>query len=502
MEDPESEWAIQEHDPCWKLEEAGDEASMLKWILNKGYGIGKKMVITGIIVSSAPLVLPPLVVFSAMGVAFSVPFGFVFATYACTNKLMTKLLPTPESPLLDQEKKEQQLEDIKQGVNMRGIVDKKGYYYTDEDDDHNLMQKENEEERIRFKLDDDGYGKKVVEYERIMDRKRGVELDDDDYRQFLQERNILIEDEEKEQMEDIVQQGVEMRLGLNVAGDARIQGSGSNRNFVAGSVDEQGYEEDDGEYLEGDDDSLEEEKKEAMEDEETEEIVKGSTGLLEKIRDEGRTNIGNDSTTEPVMVKEIDSAVEEGSKNGGEIRLVGDTTKKRNMGSQEKNSSNIESAISKKKKEQLIQANADAREIGDESGLDLFDDRNTSMILESLEAGDKTKESAANDNLDVMALPSFKRPLLDSNYVKVASTTDTKVPSREDKLDEEKMWEKIGAMRAIVGYKAPSEATYIGELKALYAFTGVEPPASLKGDSDLDEVNANLKFLMSIVGVK
>lgn len=71
-------------------------------------------------------------------------------------------------------------------------------------------------------------------------------------------------------------------------------------------------------------------------------------------------------------------------------------------------------------------------------------------------------------------------------------------------MEDEKIWEKIGAMRAIVGYKAPSEATFMEELKALYVFTGVEPPASFKGDSnsDRDEVNAKLKFLMSIVGVK
>ena len=72
----------------------------------------------------------------------------------------------------------------------------------------------------------------------------------------------------------------------------------------------------------------------------------------------------------------------------------------------------------------------------------------------------------------------------------------------QDILDDEKIWEKLGAMRAIVGYKAPSQPTCIGELKALYVFTGVEPPASYKCDSDLDEVNAKLKFLMSIVGVK
>lgn len=72
----------------------------------------------------------------------------------------------------------------------------------------------------------------------------------------------------------------------------------------------------------------------------------------------------------------------------------------------------------------------------------------------------------------------------------------------QDILDEERIWEKIGAMRTIVGYKAPSQPACIGELKALYVFTGVEPPASFKDDSDLDEVNAKLKFLMSIVGVK
>ncbi|XP_024989699.1 uncharacterized protein LOC112524202 isoform X2 [Cynara cardunculus var. scolymus] len=537
MEDPESEWAIQEY-PSWN-----EEGDMLKWILKKGYGIGKKMVITGIIVSSAPLVLPPLVVFSAMGVAFSVPFGLVFASYACTNKLMRKLLPTPEIelPLM---RDEEQSEDIKQGYEclddyrqiegglvtiMGGIVDKKGYY-TDEDDDlkrQNLMQQEDEQERIRyieeraeirFELDDDGYHKKVealmtnvdenvVEDDQAYDRIKDVELDDggdDDYRQFLQGKSIVI------------QQGVEMRLG-----DERVQGSRSNIKVGGNSADEQGYEEDAGEYLEGDDDdSLEEERKEAMEDE-TEEIVKGSTGLLEKIRDEGRRNIDNESTTDPVRVKEIDSEkklVEEASKNeepGGEIRQevvlagrneennfnareverqpVGDATKKKNMGLQEKNSSipENEHAILRTKEEQLIHANADAREIGGESGLDLF---GTSMNSGSLEAGDE---------VDAMALPnSFRRPTLDSDYVKVASTTDTKVPSREDNLDEEKIWEKISTMRAIVGYKAPSEATYMGELKALYVFTGIEPPASFKGDSDLDEVNANLKFLMSIVGVK
>lgn len=68
--------------------------------------------------------------------------------------------------------------------------------------------------------------------------------------------------------------------------------------------------------------------------------------------------------------------------------------------------------------------------------------------------------------------------------------------------EEEKIWQKIEAMRKIVGYKAKLRASCIEELKALYLFTGIEPPASFKDTSDLVEVNNKLRFLMSVVGVK
>ncbi|KAJ9558304.1 LOW QUALITY PROTEIN: hypothetical protein OSB04_012918, partial [Centaurea solstitialis] len=427
-------------------------SGMLKWMLNKGYGIGTKMVITGIVVSSAPLVLPPLVVFSAMGVAFSVPFGFVFATYACTNKLMTKLLPTPEAPslLLDQEK--QQLEDIKQGIECLddfrqidqggGIVDEKGYYT---DQRIGCIEEERADE-ITFDLAGDGYGKN-------MEASMTTSVDG----------NVVQVDE---RIKDVDHGVVEMRVRLNGHGDECM--SKGTRKMLETIL-----------RRDDDDDSLEEERRKG---DETEEIVRGSIGLLEKIRDQGRREILNDSATEK-------KAVERESKNN------------RNMGTQDKSSEN-EDAISKMKKErQFTHAEVDARGTENVSGLGLFNEGNTSMNLESLEAGDKTNERTANDNVDVEGVMSFKPPPLDSNYVTVASTTVTKTPTREANLDEEKIWENIGAMRAIVGYKAPSEATYVGELKALFAFTGVEPPASFKGDSDLDEVNANLKFLMSIVGV-
>jgi len=70
------------------------------------------------------------------------------------------------------------------------------------------------------------------------------------------------------------------------------------------------------------------------------------------------------------------------------------------------------------------------------------------------------------------------------------------------KRNEEKIWEQIHAMRTIVGYKVAPQSSCAEELKALYIFTGVEPPASTKDSVDLTDISEKLHFLMSIIGVK
>lgn len=67
--------------------------------------------------------------------------------------------------------------------------------------------------------------------------------------------------------------------------------------------------------------------------------------------------------------------------------------------------------------------------------------------------------------------------------------------------DDEKIWKKINAIRVIVGFKAPRRSSYIEEVKALYLFTGIEPPptATVATSSELD---AKLSFLMSVIGLK
>lgn len=57
-------------------------------------------------------------------------------------------------------------------------------------------------------------------------------------------------------------------------------------------------------------------------------------------------------------------------------------------------------------------------------------------------------------------------------------------------------------MRTIVGYTAATQPLLVDELKALYIFTGVEPPSMFSNPSTLEEVNDKLQFLMSIVGIK
>lgn len=81
----------------WEMDEYPTEESKkmsgVDWILHRGLSIGKKMLVAGIVISSAPVVLPPLIVVSAFGFAVSVPYGIILASYTCSEKLLNKLLP-------------------------------------------------------------------------------------------------------------------------------------------------------------------------------------------------------------------------------------------------------------------------------------------------------------------------------------------------------------------------------------------------------------------------
>ncbi|KAA3487774.1 nestin-like [Gossypium australe] len=92
MDDPELEWEIQESS-------TGDsENGKLSWLMR----LGKKIFVTGIVISSAPLLFPPIMAISAIGFVCSVPYGVLLVSYLCTKTLMSRLLPMPSrsAPLL------------------------------------------------------------------------------------------------------------------------------------------------------------------------------------------------------------------------------------------------------------------------------------------------------------------------------------------------------------------------------------------------------------------
>nr|GMC70780.1 ABC transporter F family member 4-like isoform X1 [Ipomoea batatas] len=90
-------WRIDEQSGLEEEEEDGKGivSKTTRWALKAGLRLGKKVVITGIAVSSAPLVLPPLITICVVGFIVLVPVGVVLGSYACTEKLMSKLLPIP-----------------------------------------------------------------------------------------------------------------------------------------------------------------------------------------------------------------------------------------------------------------------------------------------------------------------------------------------------------------------------------------------------------------------
>ncbi|CAH9129934.1 unnamed protein product [Cuscuta epithymum] len=72
--------------------------SKRRWVVERGVRLGRNVIMTAFFVSSAPLVLPPLIAISVFGFVVWVPVGVVVGSYAATEKLMSKLLPMPSSP--------------------------------------------------------------------------------------------------------------------------------------------------------------------------------------------------------------------------------------------------------------------------------------------------------------------------------------------------------------------------------------------------------------------
>ncbi|XP_038972939.1 enolase-phosphatase E1-like isoform X2 [Phoenix dactylifera] len=75
-------------------------------VLRRGWSLGKKVAIAGAAISCAPVVIPPLLFFSTLGLAVAFPFGVYLASFAYTDLLMRSLLPPPPQEKEQEEEEE------------------------------------------------------------------------------------------------------------------------------------------------------------------------------------------------------------------------------------------------------------------------------------------------------------------------------------------------------------------------------------------------------------
>ncbi|XP_008787783.2 cilia- and flagella-associated protein 251-like [Phoenix dactylifera] len=128
-------------------------------------GLGKKAAIAGAALTSAPVVVPPLFLFSALGLAFSVPFGIFFAGVACTDKLMQALLPPP-SPR-SQEQEEEEVDVLAEEREKKEVIE--------EEEKEVAGEKEVEEEEEEKEVEGEKEGTEVEEKEEVKEEQREVE---------------------------------------------------------------------------------------------------------------------------------------------------------------------------------------------------------------------------------------------------------------------------------------------------------------------------------------
>ncbi|XP_057462877.1 uncharacterized protein LOC130752986 isoform X1 [Actinidia eriantha] len=621
-EDSSEDWEIQEYS------KSEGSNNVVSWILEKGLNLGKKIVITGVVISSAPLVLPLVVVISALGFAVSVPFGLVFASYACTEKLMSKLLPGSKSPLMlengtlskeEIEEKElgfdgdmmeedgkYQMEDVRgwdemgmkkdseywqegnenddqepvqeidQSVKDEGYEEDVGEYMNATEDYHGNKVTEEEEEEPRFNIADEEVNEECYEEgvgrysERVAHGQlEGVDMEIEGMGK-TKEKELVEERSKGEQpLDEAHQVGVTVerdeRNGINVT-------LGEELNLLKGEVEWESEKkvntcnekEDLGSKTKGLVEKLDEvgdvnpvEKKmkvipkgsdeknfnnaEKMEKSIEVKIVKSEklNGEMKRIEGERRNEGGKqneeiqEQTTEDnvvelvvdiggtnkdgkyldnVMVVEKTNGDLNGSINGSKPGKVTEIIVEQRPVTHKRAEDQIsgemhEGLEMEREKKRKMDSNADEREIADESGFDLFDDRNGAseknsyVVYENPEECENASDHTPEGNAGLLEL-HVRVEVPEVRDAGVESDIDTLMPVSKVMLSEDKIREQINALRMIVGYKVVPHEILVEELKALYIFTGVEPPASFKNPSDLVEVNDKLQFLMSIVGVK
>ncbi|CAI9090923.1 OLC1v1025814C1 [Oldenlandia corymbosa var. corymbosa] len=481
MEEPEEDWVVEQYYyPCSSGEE--DECkSKVSWIWNRGINLGKKVMITGVAISSAPIVLPPLVFVSALGFAASVPFGVLLASYTCTEKLMNKLLPMPvpsqswesESFLMDEsdqfgggfgmeDEVHKQMADLREDIEMRiELVEEGEIVYEDE----RLKDKGYEEDVGEYLEGGDEVSFSSMEakpeggFVEEIDKKPLIEESKNDEKPSPEVKRVIVIAGEDKKMNDDVMKPDELVVVSRVVkideqpAEISTPESQSRKEETTAVVEKKKDE------VENTDESGKKNKKK------NKHHSKKLHKLLGKKEDKNEENVEAKKGDEPVTKSVVPNDTRSGPASPKPAGAQGSATNGQHHEQDRK------TAGAELKSSGLKVTAADEKK-----------GRTTS-----------NPEKKGTDAAGVVHKP--KQP----------STVPEMVAAKSPKkmiLSEEKIWDQINALRVIVGYTTSRHKSCIEELKALYIFTGVEPPSSFDKATNLEETADKLQFLMSVVGVK
>ncbi|CAL0321053.1 unnamed protein product [Lupinus luteus] len=390
-----------------------EEAESEEWNSNNNnkvrrsvFTLGKKILVAGIIASSAPIVLPPLVVASAIGIAVSMPYAFFYATHACTHNLMSKLLPTPT------------------------------YHNTIDNDIQQQFQTPFEVTNVVF----EEFHDQEIDGEELQRETKGL---------------------------------------LEKIRDEGRDGNGGEEEYKVDNVD---TNESQNSMAEAEDAS---QSHSQVHDEIVEDLV------IEMLQ-ECNVSVSEDSTEVTTEKIEIHMVVEQ------DPEPLIDRSTILQEGELDNNVSDfvIQESQLHEYNEVIELSDADARGIADENIID------PEVCTYSIDL----HEESSNVMVDGHTGPMEVFVSMTENKFKASecsSAEDIMCSSHQAVLDEENIWKQIHVIRKIIGYEGATQATCMDELKALYIFTGVEPPTILNENlCDPAEINEKLHFLMSIVGIK
>ncbi|KAK7269084.1 hypothetical protein RIF29_21800 [Crotalaria pallida] len=431
-------------------QEAEDE----EWNSNN-FTLGKKILVAGFIASSAPIVVPPLVVASAIGLAVSMPYAFLYATHACTQNLMSKLLPTTPTTHINNntiydddivKHKEQQGNDTEYFKTPFEVA----IVAFEECDDKEIGQEELQRETkgLLEKIRDEGRGGEEYKVDNVNINDSQNSLNE---AEASQSQVIKIRDED----------------------EYRVDNINDSQNHMA--------EAEASEFLDGK--SFQHETSKAESD--------GDLLRMEECNVLA-AEVTNEKIDMHMIVEQEPKPLLDGSIIIEERKFDNDVPDFANQESQLHEYNEI-----------MDSSDADARGIADESK---FDEKIVDLEVYSYSI-DLHEESSNNvmidrhtDHMEVLVSTAENK----FKPSECSSGEDIMCSSHQIVFnDEESIWKQIQVIRKIIGCEGATQATCVDELKALYIFTGVEPPTFLKENScDPAEINEKLHFLMSIVGIK